>query len=76
VHAPIPGQEERNCDYLLEQGAALKAIDASALEYRVRELIAQAARLAAMAVRAKALGRPHAARDVLRTVFAYAQAPA
>ena len=38
VHAPIPGQEERNCDYLLEQGAALKAIDASALEWRVREL--------------------------------------
>jgi processive 1,2-diacylglycerol beta-glucosyltransferase len=68
VHAPIPGQEERNCDYLLEQGAALKAIDASALEYRVREVIAHPERLAAMAARARALGHPHAARDVVRVV--------
>jgi processive 1,2-diacylglycerol beta-glucosyltransferase len=71
VHAPIPGQEERNCDYLLEQGAALKAVDAIALDYRVRELIAQPQRLSALAARAQALGRPHAARDVLRTVFAH-----
>jgi processive 1,2-diacylglycerol beta-glucosyltransferase len=69
VHAPIPGQEERNCDYLLEQGAALKAIDADALAWRVRELRANPERLATMASRARALGRPHAARDVLRVVF-------
>jgi processive 1,2-diacylglycerol beta-glucosyltransferase len=69
VHAPIPGQEERNCDYLLEQGAALKAVDAIALDYRVRELIAQPQRLAALASRAQALGRAHAARDVLRVVL-------
>jgi processive 1,2-diacylglycerol beta-glucosyltransferase len=68
VHAPIPGQEERNCDFLLEQGAALKAIDASALEWRVRQLFARPERLAAMAARARALGRPEAARDVVRTV--------
>jgi processive 1,2-diacylglycerol beta-glucosyltransferase len=69
VHAPIPGQEERNCDFLLEQGAVLKAIDANALEYRVRELIAHPERITAMAARARSLGRPHAARDVLRIVF-------
>jgi len=68
VHAPIPGQEERNCDYLLEQGAALKAIDASALEWSVRQVIAQPERLAAMAARARALGHPHAAREVVRVV--------
>jgi processive 1,2-diacylglycerol beta-glucosyltransferase len=68
VHAPIPGQEERNCDYLLEQGAALKAIDADALVWRVRELLAKPDRLAAMASRARALGRPRAARDTLRRV--------
>jgi processive 1,2-diacylglycerol beta-glucosyltransferase len=72
VHAPIPGQEERNCDYLLEHGAALKAIDASALEYRVRELIVRPERVAAMAARARALGRPHAAREVLRVVLSSA----
>ncbi|MBO9664367.1 glycosyltransferase [Dokdonella sp.] len=69
VHAPIPGQEERNCDYLLEQGAALKAVDATALDYRVRELLAEPERLAALAQRARALGRPLAARDVLESVL-------
>lgn len=69
VHAPIPGQEERNCDHLLEQGAALKAIDATALDYRVRELMGGPQRLAALAERARALGRPNAARDVLRVVL-------
>ncbi|HVV95662.1 MAG TPA: glycosyltransferase, partial [Rhodanobacteraceae bacterium] len=72
VHAPIPGQEERNCDYLLEQGVALKAIDASALEYRIREWIAKPERVAAMCARARALGRPHAARDVLARTLAVA----
>lgn len=70
VHSPIPGQEERNADYLVEQGAALKAVDALGLAFRVRELLASPERLACMQSRARALGRPHAARDVLRTVLA------
>jgi processive 1,2-diacylglycerol beta-glucosyltransferase len=70
VNAPIPGQEERNADYLLEQGAAWKAIDAVALGWRIRELQEYPARLAAMAINARAIGRPHAARDVVDTVLA------
>lgn len=73
VHAPIPGQEERNCDYLLEQGAALKAIDASALEFRVRDVIAHPERISAMARRARLLGHPQAARDVLHIVSTVAR---
>jgi processive 1,2-diacylglycerol beta-glucosyltransferase len=69
VNAPIPGQEERNADYLLEQGAALKAIDAVALSWRIGQLRAQPDRLAAMAANARAIGRPHAARDVIDTVL-------
>lgn len=69
VHAPIPGQEERNCDYLLEQGAALKAVDATALDYRLRRLFEEPRTLAALAGRARTLGRPHAARDVLDRVL-------
>ena len=72
VHSPIPGQEERNADYLLEQGAALKAVDAVGLEYRVTELLASPARLAQLRERAHALARPHAAREVLRIVLAAA----
>ena len=70
VFAPIPGQEERNCDYLLEHGAALKAVDATALEYRVRALLADPARLATMRDSARRLGTPDAARAVLARVFA------
>lgn len=69
VNSPIPGQEERNADYLLEQGVALKACDAVTLEYRVGLLLAEPERLKSMRVRALALGRPDAAQRVLATVL-------
>ncbi|NID15212.1 MGDG synthase family glycosyltransferase [Luteibacter yeojuensis] len=69
VNAPIPGQEERNADYLLEHGAAWKAIDAVSLAWRIGQIQAQPARLAAMAANARAIGRPHAAREVVATVL-------
>ncbi len=69
VVAPIPGQEERNADFLLENGAALKACDAGALAYRVTRLFAEPARLEALRRNAAALGRPHAARSVLDIVL-------
>ena len=65
VNAPIPGQEERNADLLLEAGAALKAVDALTLAYRVRLLMNDPARLARMGEQARLLGRPRAAHDVL-----------
>lgn len=68
LNAPIPGQEESNADYLLEQGAALKAIDAVSLEYRVRMLLAEPQRLQRMRMAAVALARPQAARHVLESV--------
>lgn len=70
VNAPIPGQEERNADYVMEQGAALKAIDGLALEYRIRELIANPPRLKAMREQARRLGQPHAAQSVFEIVSA------
>ena len=71
VNAPIPGQEERNADYLMEQGAAWKAIDAVSLAWRIGRLQAEPARLAAMAANARAIGRPHAAREVIATVLGH-----
>ncbi|SAK66278.1 monogalactosyldiacylglycerol synthase [Caballeronia temeraria] len=68
VTSPIPGQEERNADYLLEQGVALKAVDAVALEYRIRALLDDPARLHAMRGRIAPIARPYAARFVLDTV--------
>lgn len=69
VNAPIPGQEEHNANFVLEQGAALAASDLPGLEYRVRHLLAHPAKLEEMAGRARLLGRPHAARQLLETVL-------
>ncbi|STQ90449.1 MGDG synthase family glycosyltransferase [Iodobacter fluviatilis] len=70
VNAPIPGQEERNADFLLEQGVALKAFDAVTLEYRIRYLLDHPVKLADMSTKARALGRPAAGQTVLEAVLA------
>lgn len=69
VNASIPGQEERNANFLLEYGAAMKAFDAPSLEYRVRYLMAHPDELGKMRARALALGRPHAAGAVLAAIL-------
>jgi processive 1,2-diacylglycerol beta-glucosyltransferase len=66
---PIPGQEERNADYLLENGAALKAYDAAGLTFRVKSLLEDPSRLASLKERALALGKPKAASAVLGKVL-------
>lgn len=67
--SPIPGQEERNADYLLEHGAALKAHDATGLEFRVKQLLAEPSRLSAMAERLRAIQKPSPASAVLRNLL-------
>ena len=69
LNSPIPGQEERNADFLLQQGAALKASDATTLEYCVHLLLHEPGRLAEMRTRARAIGRAQAAREVLDVVL-------
>lgn len=69
VVSPIPGQEERNADHLLEHGAALKAHDIAGLEYRIRRILTEPGLLPRLAANARASGRPRAAADVLKTVL-------
>lgn len=61
---PIPGQEEANADYLIEQGAGMKARNLPVLLYKLGRLIKDPQRLADMSRRAKAISRPHAARAI------------
>jgi processive 1,2-diacylglycerol beta-glucosyltransferase len=68
VYMPIPGQEERNCDYLLERGAAVKAHGVATIDFKVKELLSAPDRLKRMRAAAEAIARPHAARDVLRII--------
>lgn len=69
VVSPIPGQEERNADYLLEHGVALKAYDVAGLEYRVNRLLQHPQRLTDMRRRMQKIGKPQAAADILRIVL-------
>lgn len=68
--SPIPGQEERNADYLLEAGAAVKAIDGATLEFKLARLLAEPGRLREMGEAAARIGRPNAARDVVELISA------
>jgi processive 1,2-diacylglycerol beta-glucosyltransferase len=67
--SPIPGQEERNAQYLLEQGAAWLAMDELALAWRLQQLLAEPRILLRLRERALALARPQAAAQVLNAVF-------
>jgi processive 1,2-diacylglycerol beta-glucosyltransferase len=66
---PIPGQEERNSDHLLEEGIAIRCNELTTLAYKVDRLLGDPARLAAMRRNALALGRPYAARTVVETLL-------
>ncbi len=66
---PIPGQEERNADHLLEEGVAIRCNNLPALAYKIDRLLDDPARLAAMQGNVRRLARPHAARDVVATLL-------
>ena len=69
---PIPGQEERNADHLLEAGAAIRCNNLPAAAWKIAALLDDPARLGRMRDAAKNLGRPRAAEaiaeDALRLV--------
>jgi processive 1,2-diacylglycerol beta-glucosyltransferase len=62
---PIPGQEERNAAFLMQEGVAQRADDPLTLQFRLQKLLSDPERLASMRQRAMALGKPQAAQQVL-----------
>ncbi len=68
---PIPGQESRNSDYLLENGAAIKINNIATLPYKLTELLKNPQRLSALKTNAKRLGRPQAAFEVAKAALAW-----
>lgn len=70
VRDPIPGQEERNADYLLEIGAGVKAHGAASLRFKLRQLLGDRERLARMRVAARAAGAPAAAATIVSDLIA------
>jgi processive 1,2-diacylglycerol beta-glucosyltransferase len=69
--APIPGQEARNSDVLLEAGAAVKVNHPRVLAARVRELLGDAARQANMSDAARRIGPADAARRIVDEALAF-----
>ena len=63
---PIPGQEVRNADFLVEEGAAVRCNYATTVGYKIDLLLSDPERLASMAANARRIGRPDAGSDVAR----------
>ena len=58
---PIPGQESRNSDYLLESGAAIKINNTATLAYKITQLLSDKERLASLRANVRRIARPRAA---------------
>ena len=67
---PIPGQEERNSDHLLEDGVAIRCNNLPALAYKMDRLLEDPLRLSTMQANARRLARPHAAREIVSKLLA------
>jgi len=61
---PIPGQEFRNADHLLENGAAIRCNNLPAAAWKIAGLLEDRARTECMRRAAAHMARPNAARDI------------
>lgn len=68
---PIPGQESRNSDYLLEHGAAVKINNLAVLPYKIGQILSEPARLRQLKDNAKRLGHPRAAYQVVEKALSF-----
>jgi processive 1,2-diacylglycerol beta-glucosyltransferase len=66
---PIPGQEERNSDHLLEEGVAIRCNNLPVLAHKLDLLLSDPARMNTMRVNSRRLARPHAAREVVEKLL-------
>ncbi len=65
---PIPGQEEANSDYILENGAGLKARSLEDLGFKINHLAADPARLEHIRENIRRIARPDAAFSIVDAV--------
>lgn len=65
---PIPGQEEGNAQFLIEEGAACRIDELSDLPHIIMRLLQDRAQLDTMRSKARKLAKPHAAQKVAEIV--------
>ena len=66
---PIPGQEERNSDHLLEAGAAIRCNSLPTLAYKLDCLLSDSERFAGMQENARVMSRPNAATEIVHKLL-------
>jgi len=62
---PIPGQEERNSDHLLEAGVGIRCNNLPTMAYKLDKLLADSGRFETMGDNSRRLGRPNAAKEIV-----------
>jgi processive 1,2-diacylglycerol beta-glucosyltransferase len=67
---PIPGQEERNSDHLLENGCAIRSNNPATLGYKIEQLLKDPQRMEAMRSNALRFAKPQAAFEIADTLAA------
>lgn len=72
---PIPGQEERNSDHLLERGVAIRCNNLPTLAFKIQKLIDHPRTLMEMRAKAQMLARPDAAATIVEQLLACPPAP-
>ena len=66
---PIPGQEERNSDHLLEEGCAIKCNNLPTLAYKFDRLLSDEKRLMQMRENVLRLARPKSAENIVEKLL-------
>jgi processive 1,2-diacylglycerol beta-glucosyltransferase len=69
VVSPIPGQEERNSDHLLEEGIAVKCNDLTTLPFKLERLLEDPERLSRMKANALRFAKPNASVTIVDTLL-------
>jgi len=69
VVSPIPGQEERNSDHLLEEGIAVKCNDLTTLPFKLERLLEDPERLIRMKANALRFAKPTASTTIVDTLL-------
>jgi processive 1,2-diacylglycerol beta-glucosyltransferase len=69
VVSPIPGQEERNSDHLLEEGIAVKCNDLTTLPFKLERLLEDPDRLMRMKANALRFAKPTASTTIVNTLL-------
>jgi processive 1,2-diacylglycerol beta-glucosyltransferase len=63
---PIPGQEERNSDHLLEKGCAIRCNNLPVLAYKIDELMKDKKRFETMKTNVQNFARPNASKTIVK----------